>query len=82
VPNVSDRDVAEAAQTLSRSGFEVAGIQTVKSKKEAGTVLRTKPSAVERGEPVSLVTSGGPTGIPPGLRRGGAGGAATAQYAN
>jgi excisionase family DNA binding protein len=82
VPNVLDRDVAEAARTLSRSGFEVAGIQTVKSKKEAGTVIRTKPSAVERGEPVSLVTSGGPTGIPPGLRSGGAGSAATAQYAN
>ena len=82
VPNVSNRGVAEAARTLSRAGFEVAAIKTVKSKKEAGTVMRTKPSAVERGEPVVLVTSGGPTGIPPGLRGGGASSTATAQYAN
>jgi hypothetical protein len=45
----------------------VAAIKTVKSRKEAGTVMRTKPSAVEPGGPVVLVTSGGPTGIPPGL---------------
>ncbi|MCA1848084.1 MAG: helix-turn-helix domain-containing protein [Actinobacteria bacterium] len=68
------------------SGFpfsiEVAAIKTVKSRKEAGTVMRTKPSAAAPGEPVVLVASGGPTGIPPGLRSGGARGAATAQYAN
>ncbi len=82
VPDVSDRDVAEAARDLSRAGFEVAAIKTVKSRKEAGTAMRTKPSAAAPGEPVVLVASGGPTGIPPGLRSGGARGAATAQYAN
>jgi hypothetical protein len=82
VPDVSDRGAVEAARTLSRAGFEVAAIKTVKSQKEAGTVMRTKPSTVAPGEPVVLVTSGGPTGIPPGLRSGGARGAATAQYAN
>jgi hypothetical protein len=79
VPDVSGRGVVEAARGLSRAGFEVAAIKTVESRKEAGTVMRTKPSAVEPGEPVVLVASGGPTGIPPGLR---SGGAATAQYAN
>jgi excisionase family DNA binding protein len=82
VPDVSDRDVVEAARDLSRAGFEVGAIKTVKSRKEAGTVMRTKPSTAAPGEPVTLVASGGPTGIPPGLRSGGARSAATAQYAN
>ena len=82
VPDVSDRDVAEAARDLSRAGFEVAAIKTVKSRKEAGTAMRTKPSAAAPGEPVVLVASGGPTGIPPGFRSGDSRGAATAQYAN
>jgi hypothetical protein len=82
VPDVSDRDVVEAARDLSRAGFEVAAIKTVKSRKEAGTVMRTKPSTAAPGEPVTLVASGGPTGIPPGLRSGIARSAATAQYAN
>jgi excisionase family DNA binding protein len=82
VPDVSDRDVVEAARALSRAGFEVAAIKTVKSRKEAGTVMRAKPSAAARGEPVTLIASGGLTGIPPGLRSGSAREAATAQYAN
>jgi PASTA domain len=82
VPDVSGRDVVEAARDLSRAGFEVDAIKTVKSPKEAGTVVRTKPSTAAPGEPVTLVASGGPTGIPPGLRSGTARGAATAQYAN
>ncbi len=45
VPNVPDRGVVEAARTLSRAGFEVGAIKTVKSQKEAGTVMRTKPAA-------------------------------------
>jgi excisionase family DNA binding protein len=82
VPDVSDRDVLEAARDLSRAGFEVGAIKTVKSRKEAGTVMRTKPTTAAPGEPVTLVASGGPTGIPPGLRSGGARSSATAQYAN
>jgi PASTA domain len=70
VPDVSGSDVVEAARTLSRAGFDVAAIKTVESREEAGTVMRTKPSAVAPGEPVVLVASGGPTGIPPGLRSG------------
>jgi excisionase family DNA binding protein len=68
VPNVAGRGVVEAARTLSRAGFDVAAIKTVESRKEAGTVMRTKPSAAEPGEPVVLVASGGPTGIPPEFR--------------
>ncbi len=77
VPDVAERDVAEAARTLSRAGFEVAAIKTVKSRKEAGTVMRTRPSAAEPGEPVVLVTSGGPTGLSPGMWDGDT---ATARY--
>jgi hypothetical protein len=82
VPDVSDRGVVEAARILSRAGFEVGAIKTVKSRKEAGTVMRTKPSAGSAGTPVIIVTSGGPTGIPPGFRSGDAGSAVAAQYAN
>jgi excisionase family DNA binding protein len=65
VPDVSGRDVEEAARRLSRAGYEVAAIQTVKSEEEAGTVLRTQPevgTAAEPETPVFLVMSGGPTG--------------------
>jgi excisionase family DNA binding protein len=85
VPDVSDRDVRVAARTLSRAGFEVAAIKAVKSQKDVGTVMRTKPSAgsaVKPGTPVVLVMSGGPSGIPPEFRERGAGGSAAAQYAN
>ena len=68
VPDVSGQAVAEAARHLSAAGFEVAAIKSVKSSKEAGTVLRTKPTAAQPGEPVVIVMSGGPTGIPPGAR--------------
>jgi excisionase family DNA binding protein len=85
IPDVSDRSLAEAAQIISRAGFEVAAIKSVESQKVAGTVMRTKPSAgsgVEPGTPVVLIMSGGPTGIPPGFRNGDSGSAAAAQYAN
>jgi excisionase family DNA binding protein len=65
VPDVSGRDVEEAARRLSRAGYEVAAIQTVNSEEEAGTVLRTQPAVgtkAEPGTPVFLVMSGGPTG--------------------
>jgi excisionase family DNA binding protein len=65
VPDVSGRDVEEAARRLSREGYEVAAIQTVNSEEEAGTVLRTQPAVgtkAEPGTPVFLVMSGGPTG--------------------
>jgi hypothetical protein len=66
-PDVSGRDVGEAARTLSRAGFEVTTIKAVKSPKEAGTVLKTKPSKVSATEKqVVIVMSGGPTGIPSG----------------
>jgi excisionase family DNA binding protein len=83
VPDVSNRGVVEAARVLSRAGFEVAAVKSVASQEDAGTVMRTKPSAgsaVGRGSQVLIVMSGGPTGIPPGVRSGGAG--AAAQYAN
>ena len=67
-PDVSGQAVAEAAQHLSAAGFEVEAIKSVKSRKEAGTVLKTKPTAAAPGAPVVIVISGGPTGIPPGLR--------------
>ena len=85
VPDVSDRSVVEAAQILSGAGFEVAATKSVASQEEAGTVMRTRPSAgsaVERGTPVVIVASGGPTGIPPGLRSRDADNGAGAQYAN
>jgi excisionase family DNA binding protein len=65
IPDVSGRDVVEAARKLSRAGYDVAAIQTVKSEVEAGTTLRTQPAAgtsAEPGTPVFLVTSGGPSG--------------------
>ncbi|HEX2183290.1 MAG TPA: PASTA domain-containing protein [Rubrobacteraceae bacterium] len=65
VPDVSGRDVEEAARRLSRAGYEVAAIQVVKSDEEAGTVLRTQPAAgtaAEPGSPVFLIMSSGPTG--------------------
>jgi hypothetical protein len=85
IPDVSDRSVVEAARILSEEGFEVAAIKSVESQKDAGTVMRTKPSAgsaVEPGTPVVLIMSGGPTGIPPGFRNDDSGSAAAAQYAN
>ena len=68
VPDVSGQAVAEAARRLSGAGFEVTAVKSVKSGKEAGTVIRTKPAAVEPGGPVVIVMSGGPTGIPPAAR--------------
>ena len=86
VPDVSDREAAEAARLLSRAGLEVGVVRVVKSRREeVGTVVRTKPaagSAVGPETPVLLVTSGAPTGIPPGFRNGDYGSAAAAQYAN
>jgi excisionase family DNA binding protein len=85
VPDVSDRGVVEAAQILSRAGLEVATIKSVARQKEAGTVMKTKPSAgsaVEPRTPMVLIMSGGPTGIPPGASSGDAEGEAAAQYAN
>jgi hypothetical protein len=72
VPDVSDRDALEAARLLSRAGLEVGAVRIVKSERAAGTVMRTRPSAgsaVGPETPVVLVTSGGPTGIPPGFGR-------------
>jgi excisionase family DNA binding protein len=71
VPDISDRSVVEAVPILRKAGFRVSAIKVVRSQKEAGTVMRTKPSAgsaVEPGTPVVLVMSGGPTGIPPGVQ--------------
>ena len=65
VPDVSGRDVEEAARRLSRAGYEVAAIQTVNSAEQAGKVLRTQPAVgtkAEPGTPVFLVMSGGPAG--------------------
>jgi excisionase family DNA binding protein len=84
VPDVSDRGVVEAARILSRAGLDVTAIKSVASQKEAGTVVRTEPSAESAAEPetpILIVMSGGPTGIPPGFRNGNAGNAAAAQYA-
>jgi excisionase family DNA binding protein len=83
VPDVSDQRVIRAARILSRAGFEVVTAKIVTNRKEAGTVIRTKPSAgstVERGTQVVLIVSGGPIGIPPGARSGGAEKGPTARY--
>jgi excisionase family DNA binding protein len=64
-PDVSGQSVVEAARVLSRAGYEVSAIRTVKSDEEAGTVVRVEAageSEVEPGAPVVLVMSGGPTG--------------------
>ncbi len=85
IPHVSDRSVVEAERILSKAGFEVAAIKSVTSRKEAGTVMRTRPSAgsaVKPGTQVILVMSGGPTGISPGVWSGDADNGAGAQYAN
>jgi excisionase family DNA binding protein len=69
VPDVSGRDVVEAARKLSGAGYEVAAMRTVKSEERAGTTLRTQPaagSAAEPGTPVFLVMSGGPSGTQTG----------------
>jgi excisionase family DNA binding protein len=85
VPDVSDRGPVEAARVISRAGLEVGAVKTVKSQREAGTVMRTKPTAgtaVKPETPVVLVASGGPTGIPPGTWGADARGAVSNQYAN
>jgi PASTA domain len=85
VPDVTDRGVVEAAEIISRAGFEVGAIKSVASQREAGQIQGTEPpagSAVEPGTPIVIVMSGGPSGIPPGFRNGGHGGAAQTQYAN
>jgi hypothetical protein len=84
VPDVSDRGVVEAARILSRAGLDVTAIKSVASQKEAGTVVRTEPSAESAAvpeTPIVIVMSGGPTGIPPAFRNGNAGNAAAARYA-
>ncbi len=81
VPDVSERDVEKAARLLSRAGLEVGAVKLVMSRRDAGTVMRTKPSvgsAMGPETPVILVASGGPTGIPPGFH----GSAVSNQYAN
>jgi beta-lactam-binding protein with PASTA domain len=65
VPDVSGRSVDQAAKALSRAGYEVAAIQTVKSEEEAETAVGTEPSVgtpVGPGSPVVLRMSGGPSG--------------------
>jgi len=65
VPDVSGQSVVQAARTLSRAGYEVAAIRTVKSEEEAGTAVGTEPSvgtAARSGSPVVLRMSGGPSG--------------------
>jgi len=70
VPDVSERGAAGAVRTLSRAGIEVAAVKAVRSERDAGTVLRTRPSAgsgIGRGEKVVVVISGGPKVVPPGF---------------
>ena len=85
VPDVSDLNAVEATRLISRAGLEVGAVRSVKSRREAGTVMRTRPSSGSALGPetqVVLVTSGGPTGIPPGFRSGDRGGAVADQYAS
>jgi excisionase family DNA binding protein len=85
VPDVSGQGVVEAARILSRAGLKVAAIKTVTSEEEAGTMTRTVPpagSVVGAGTPVVLIMSGGPTGIPPGLRSENSHNGAADQYGN
>jgi serine/threonine-protein kinase len=65
VPDVSGRGVVEAAKALTRAGYEVGAIRTVKSEEEPGTAVGTEPSAgiaARPGSQVVLKTSGGPDG--------------------
>jgi excisionase family DNA binding protein len=65
VPDVSGRSVVEAAKVLSRAGYEMSAIRTVKSDEEPGTAVGTEPpvgTAAKRGSPVVIRMSGGPSG--------------------
>ena len=69
IPDVSGQGPVEAAKVLSRAGYEVAAIRTVKSEEETGTTVGTEPSvgaAAGPGTPVILRMSGGPTGTETG----------------
>jgi excisionase family DNA binding protein len=69
IPDVSGQGVVRAAKMLSRSGYEVAAVQTVESEEEDGTAVGTEPSvgtAAEPGTPVVLRMSGGPAGAETG----------------
>jgi excisionase family DNA binding protein len=69
IPDVSGQGVVRAAKMLSRSGYEVAAVQTVESEEAAGTAVGTEPpvgTAAESGTPVVLRISGGAAGAETG----------------
>ncbi len=69
IPDVSGQGIVQAARFLSRAGYEVTAVRTVKSEEEAGTTVGTRPSVGKTTEPGSTVVlrvSGGPTGTETG----------------
>jgi excisionase family DNA binding protein len=69
IPDVSGQGIVQAARVLSRAGYEVTAVRTVKSEEEAGTTVGTRPSVGATAEPGSTVVlrmSGGPTGTETG----------------
>jgi PASTA domain len=73
VPDVSNQRVAKAARLLAEAGFTVTAIKIEASPVEAGMATGTEPSAgsaAEPGTPVTLIKSGGPNWVPPGIRNG------------
>jgi serine/threonine-protein kinase len=68
VPDVAGLGAADASDTLSDEGFEVAREDTFDDETPAGTVIRSEPGGgkgAERGGTVTLVVSMGPEGTVP-----------------
>ena len=68
VPDVSNRRMGEAAQTLSDAGLEVTFIRAETSREEPETIIGTIPAAgtsVRPGTPMTLRVSVGPPDTPP-----------------
>lgn len=73
VPDVSNRRMGEAAQTLTDAGLEVAFIRAERSQEKPETIIGTIPAAgtrAEPGTPMTLRVSVGPPGGPPGTQYG------------
>ncbi len=68
VPDVTGLSAADATDTLSAQGFEVAREDKSDKKVEAGAVIRTKPDAgkgAEQGSTITIVVSRGEQGTVP-----------------
>lgn len=66
IPDVSGRNLEEAARAVFEAGFSVAAIRTEVSRAEPGTVTSIEPAAgtdARSGAPVFLTMSGGADGV-------------------